>query len=307
MENKKVFINDLQRNKNFLIMLIPAILYFLIFAYIPMAGSIVAFKNFNFRDGIFFSQWNGIENFRYFFISGQALLVTKNTLLYNIAFIITTNALQITVAIFLSELSSKLFRKTAQTLMFLPYFISWVVVGSFVYNIFNYEFGIMNTTLKALGMHPVDVYSSPSVWKYILTVFCNWKWVGYGSVIYLAAIMGIDAELYEAAEIDGAGTLRKIYNITFPLLKPTAITLILLNVGRIFRGDFDMFYQIVGDSGNLFDATNVIDTFVFRALIRSNDFGMASASAFYQSVLCFVTIMIVNFIVRKVHRESALF
>jgi len=288
-------------------MLIPAILYFVVFSYIPMAGSIVAFKRFNYNQGIFGSPWNGLENFRFFFISGQAWNVTRNTFLYNILFMVTGNVLQITIAILLVELPSKTFRKVSQTMMFLPYFISWVVAGTFVYNLFNYEFGTINTLLKSLGLKPIDVYSNPSVWKYILLFFNSWKWAGYGSVVYLAAILGIDTELYEAAQIDGAGVWCRIRRITLPLLVPTVIILVLLNIGRIFRGDFDMFFQLVGDSGNLFEATNVIDTFVFRALMRNSDFGMASAAAFYQSVLCFGTILLVNFIIRKTNKDYALF
>ena len=288
-------------------MLVPAVLYFVVFSYIPMAGSIVAFKRFNYNQGIFASPWNGLENFRFFFISGQAWKVTRNTFLYNIMFMITGNALQITLAILLVEIRSKTFRKVSQTMMFLPYFISWVVAGTFVYNLFNYEFGTINTLLKSLGLQPIDVYSNPSAWKYILLFFNSWKWAGYGSVVYLAAILGIDAELYEAAQIDGAGVLARIRRITLPLLTPTVIVLVLLNIGRIFRGDFDMFFQLVGDSGNLFEATNVIDTFVFRALMRNSDFGMASAAAFYQSVLCFGTILFVNFIIGKINKDYALF
>jgi len=303
----KDFLYELRKNKVLFLMLIPAVLYFVVFSYIPMAGSVVAFKQFNYNQGIFGSPWNGFENFRFFFISGQAWKVTRNTFLYNIMFMIVGNILQITLAIMLVEIRSKIFRKVSQTIMFLPYFISWVVAGTFVYNLFNYEFGTINTLLKSLGLQPIDVYSNPSAWKYILLFFNNWKWVGYGSIVYLAAILGIDAELYEAAQIDGAGVMSRIRRITLPLLTPTIIVLVLLNIGRIFRGDFDMFFQLVGDSGNLFEATNVIDTFVFRALMRNSDFAMASAAAFYQSVLCFGTILLVNFIIRKINKDYALF
>ena len=303
----KGFLHELHKNKILFLMLLPAVFYFILFSYIPMAGSIVAFKRFNYDQGIFQSPWNGFENFRFFFISGQAWKVTRNTFLYNVMFMITGNILQIILAIFLTEIHSKLFRKISQTLMFLPYFISWVVAGTFAYNLFNYEFGTINALFRFLGIQPVDVYSNPAAWKYILLFFNSWKWAGYGSVVYLAAILGIDPELYEAAQIDGAGVLSKIRRITLPLLTPTVIILVLLNIGRIFRGDFDMFFQLVGDSGNLFNATNVIDTYVFRALMRNSDFGMASAAAFYQSVLCFGTIFLVNFVIRRINRDYALF
>lgn len=288
-------------------MILPAIIFFVVFGYLPMVGSIIAFKEYNMKGGIFFSPWVGLYNFKFFFISGQAWLVTKNTILYNLAFMVSTTVLQMTMAIFLAEMTSKLYRKITQSLMFLPYFISWVIAAAFIYNIFNFEYGALNTLLKFLGHEPVNVYDMPGVWKYIMVIANNWKWLGYGSVLYLAAIMGIDTEIYESAEIDGANKFEKIIHITIPLLVPTIIVLTLLSVGRIFRGDFDMFYQLIGDAGNLLDSTDVIDTFVFRSLIRSGDYGMSSAAAFYQSVLCFFTITVVNWIVRKVDKENALY
>jgi len=303
----KAVLVEVRKNKILFLMLVPAILYFLVFAYIPMAGSVVAFKRFDYGLGIFGSPWNGLENFRFFFISGQAWSVTRNTFMYNVMFMVVGNLLQITLAIMLVEIGSRIFRKIAQTVMFLPYFISWVVASTIAFNLFNYEFGTINTMLRFLGLETIDVYSNPPAWRWIILFFNSWKWVGFGSVIYLAAIMGIDPELYEAAQIDGAGFMSRIRRITLPLLVPTVLVLILLHVGRIFRGDFDMFFQLVGDSGNLFEVTNVIDTFVFRALIRNSDFGMASAAAFYQSVLCFVTIVVVNFIIRRINKDYALF
>jgi putative aldouronate transport system permease protein len=307
MKTRPSFVKDIVDNKTLLIMLLPAVLFFLIIAYLPMLGSLVAFKEYNIRDGLLFSPWSGLYNFKFFFISGKAWHVVKNTMFYNTVFIITGNFLQMGVAILLAEMTSKFYRKLTQSLMFLPYFISWVIVGSFLYNIFNYEYGIINTILINFGLDPINVYGLPDAWKYIIIFFNNWKWVGYGSVLYLASIMSISVELYEASEIDGANVFQKIRRITIPLLKPTLIVLILLSIGRIFRGDFDMFYQLVGDSGNLFAATDVIDTFVFRALVRSQDIGMASAAAFFQSVMCFVTVIVVNGVVRKVDKDSALF
>ena len=191
--------------------------------------------------------------------------------------------------------------------MFLPYFISWVVVSAFMYNFFNYDYGLVNNFLRALGNEPINIYSEPSYWYILLPVLYLWKWVGFGSVLYLSAISGIDQECYEAATIDGANMFQKIFKITLPLLKPTVVILLLLGVGRILRGEFDMFYNLIGNNGLLIDNTDIIDTLVFRSLLGTQDFGMASAAGFYQSVLCFLIIMIVNTIVRKVDSESALF
>ena len=298
---------DFRKNRILLLMLAPAVLYYFVFMYLPMAGVVIAFKRFDYAAGIFGSPWVGFENFKYFFISGQAFKVTRNTVLYNVVFILVNTTLQLSVAIFLTELKNKYFKKTAQTLMLMPYFISWVVVGAFVYNLFNYEFGAFNTLLKAFGAEPVDVLGTVGAWKYILVFFSAWNGVGYGSIVYLAAITNIDKELYEAAEIDGANIFHQIFKITLPSVKPTVIILTLLSIGTIFRGNFSMFYQIVGNNGLLFDSTDVIDTFVFRSLMQMQEFGMASAAGLYQSVLCFAILMLTNYIIKRIESDYALF
>jgi len=298
---------ELKKNRTLFLMLIPAVAYFLVFAYAPMAGSIVAFKEYDFAKGIFGSPWAGFTNFRFFFISGQAATVTRNTFLYNVMFLTTGNLLQMIVALFMSELKSAKYKKFSQTLLFLPHFISWVVVGAFMYNIFHYDIGLMNGFIRAIGGEPVNVYQRQDLWPLILGISNLWKGVGYGSIFYLAAIMGLPVEIYEAATIDGASIFKRIRYITIPLLMPTLATLLLLGVGSIFRSNFDMFYQTVGENGQLYATTDVIDTFVFRSLLRSFDFGMSSAAAFYQSILCFITIMTVNGIVRKIDYDYALF
>lgn len=303
---KDIFL-DFKRNKTLLIMLIPAVLYFLVFCYLPMAGVVIAFKRFDYSLGVFKSPWVGLDNFKFFFISGQAFNVTKNTLLYNIAFIVVNSFLQISLAIFLTEVGKKYFRKVSQTLMLMPYFISWVVVGAFVYNLFNYEFGVFNTILKAIGLQPVDVLSNAGAMKYILVFFNAWNCVGYGVIIYLAAITSIDKEQYEAAEIDGAGIFQQIFRITLPSIKPTFIILLLLSIGQIFRGNFSEFYQIVGNNGLLYNSTDVIDTFVFRSLMFTQEFGMASAVGLFQSVLCFSVIMVSNYVIKRIDKDYALF
>ncbi|WP_313999582.1 ABC transporter permease subunit [uncultured Paenibacillus sp.] len=301
------FWRDVVKHRILLLMLAPAVLFFILFAYVPMAGIVLAFKQFNYAGGIFGSPWNGFDNFRFFFESGDAWRVTRNTALYNIAFIAVNNVLQIAAAILLFEVAGKWFRKITQTVLFLPYFISWVVVGAIAYNLFNYDVGTVNVLLKAAGMEPVDIYNTAAYWPVILVTVSAWKAVGYGTIMYLAAITGIDTEMYEAAEIDGANVFQRILKITIPNLYPTVIILVLLAIGNIFRGDFGLFYNMVGNNGLLFSSTDVIDTFVFRSLTTSNEIGMSAAAGFYQSVLGFATIMLANWAVRKYDKDRALF
>lgn len=305
--NRIGFWGDVLKQRMLLLMLTPAVLFFLLFAYVPMAGIVLAFKQFNYGGGIFGSPWNGLDNFRFFFESGNAWMVTKNTALYNIAFIVVNNVLQIAVAILLFEAVGKWFRKISQTVLFLPYFISWVVVGAIAYNLFNYDVGTINSILNAFGIEPIDIYNTPAYWPFILVLVSAWKALGYGSVMYLAAITGIDTEMYEAAEIDGANVFQRIIHITVPNLYPTIIILVLLAIGNIFRGDFGMFYNMVGNNGLLFSSTDVIDTFVFRSLTTSNEIGLSAAAGFYQSVLGFATILLANYAVRKYDKDHALF
>lgn len=307
MKNKEGFLYEFKKNKALFAMLIPATAIIIIFAYLPMSGLVLAFKNYRFDLGVFGSEWNGIENFRYLFSSGTGLLITKNTILYNLVNLITSQILAIVIAIFVSEINKKLFKKVSQSLIFLPYFISWVIVGTFVYAIFNYETGLLNNMITSAGGEAINVYSMPGIWPIIICCFNAWKWCGYNSVIYIAAITGVDAEIYEAASVDGATIAQRIKNITLPSIFPTVITMLLLNVGRILRGDFEMFYQIVGNNGQLYNATDVIDTYVFRSLLQSSNLGMSAAASFYQSLLCFIIIMIVNTVVKHVNEDYALF
>ncbi len=304
---KHGFFYELKKNRALFLMAFPAMALVLIMSYLPMSGLVVAFKNYRFDLGVFGSDWCGFENFRYLFISGTGWNITRNTIVYNLINLITSQGLAILVAIIISELNGRVFKRVTQSVIFLPYFISWVIVGTFVFNIFNYESGVLNNVHASLGMEPVNVYSMPGVWPWIVCAFNAWKWVGYNSIIYIAAITNIDAECYEASDIDGANIFQKIWYITLPSMKPTIITMILLQVGRILRGDFEMFYQIVGNNGQLFDKTDVIDTYVFRSLLTNSNMGMTAAATLYQSVLCFVIIVVVNQIVKKVEADYALF
>lgn len=301
------FVKKLHKYRIFLLMLLPAVVYTLVFSYYPMTGIILAFKKYNYVDGIWGSPWNGIENFKFFFNSGQAWLVSRNTVLYNVAFIVINTVMQIAVAVMLTEIKNKRFIKVSQSFMFLPYFISWVIVGVMVFNIFSSDYGFMNRLIVGLGGEKVSFYNQPQVWPFIIVFFNMWKNIGYGSVLYLAAIMGIDTSIYESASIDGANVFQRIFKITIPSIMPTTIILLLLSVGGIFKGNFDLFYNLVGTNGLLFSHTDVIDTLTFRSLISSNNHGMAAAIGLYQSILCFVTILLVNALVRKYDKDYSLF
>ena len=298
MKYLKNFGAEFKKNKALFSMITPAFILTLVLSYIPMIGLILAFKNFNYSAGVFGSQWNGLSNFRFLFSSGKGWQITRNTILYNLLNLFTSQAIAIVLSIFITEIRAKYYKKVTQSLIFLPYFISWVLVGIFVFAIFNYE---------AAGSEPYNIYAVPSIWPWLICAFNSWKWSGYNSVIYIAAITGVDQEIYEAAAIDGATIFQRIRHIMLPCIRPTVITMLLLQIGRILRGDFEMFYQIVGNNGQLFDATDVIDTYVFRSLMTTNNIGMTTAAALYQSVVCFVVILVVNAVVKHIDADYALF
>ena len=289
------------------LMIMPVIIFVVIFSYLPMGGIILAFKKFNYTDGILGSPWVGWSNFKFLASGGILWRITRNTVLYNIAFMIVDMAAQIAVAVMLNEIGKKWFKKLSQSLMFLPYFISYVLVQSISYGIFSYEYGLLNNLIKSLGGTPVNIYAEPGIWPFLLVFFHEWKGIGYGVVIYLAAITGISAEYYEAARVDGASKWKQIRYITLPLLKPTAITLFLFSVGKIMKGQFELFFQLVGKNGLLFETTDIIDTYVFRTITQSFDPGMSTAAGLYQSFFGFVLIMTINYVIKKIQPEYALF
>lgn len=307
VKTKTPFLKVVRRHWLLLLMLLPSLLYVIIFSYVPMTGIILAFKRYQYNGGIYFSPWNGLNNFKALIISGKLGMVTRNTLLYNIAFIILGVIFEMGSAILLNELFSKVFKKVTQSFMFLPYFISWVVAGAIMYNIFNYEKGVFNHILTMLGGNAFDLYNTPTAWPIVIIFLRIWKQTGYGSVVYLAAITGLDQEMFEAASIDGASAWQKIRYLTIPSLMPTMMILVLLGIGNIFRGDFGLFYQTVRSSALLQPTTDVIDTYVFRLLIDNGDIGVSAAASLYQSVLCFVTIMISNALVKKANPDYALY
>ncbi|GAA4842832.1 sugar ABC transporter permease [Paenibacillus vulneris] len=304
---KRGFWHEVKINRVMFLMLLPAVLFFLINSYFPMVGIYYAFTRFDFNTNLFGSEFVGLENFRFLWKSGILLQLTLNTFGYNLAFIVLGNVLAVALAIMLSELKTKWLKKWTQSIMFLPYFVSFVILSVIVYNVFNYETGVMNTTLKSFGMEPVDVYSKPVVWIFLIILFYLWKNIGYSMVIYLAAITGISDEYYEAAKIDGANILQRIWHITVPMLRTTFVMLLLFALGSIMKGQFDLFYQLVGNNGLLYNTTDILDTYVYRSLKVTFEIGMATAAGVYQSLFGFVLIMTVNYIIRKINDEYALF
>jgi putative aldouronate transport system permease protein len=299
---------DIVRNKVLLFMVLPGTLWFLFFSYLPMVGTVIAFKEYRFsRDGfwasIIHSKWVGWDNFKFLFSTNDAFLITRNTLLYNTAFIVIGLILSVLLAVVLSEIANKKLAKLYQTGMFLPYFLSWVVVGYFAFSFLSSERGLLN---ELFGSR-ISWYSESKYWPFIIIFVYLWKAVGYNSVVYLAAIMGIDKSLYEAAMIDGASKFQQIRNITLPLLNPIIIIMTLLAIGKIFYADFGLFYQVPRDSGTLYSVTNVIDTYVYRGLKTTGEIGMSTAAGLYQSVVGFVLVLTSNYIVRKFDKDSALF
>lgn len=303
---RKGFWGQVRKNRTLLCILLPALLYVVIFSYIPMFGITIAFKDYNYNGGILGSPWCGFKNFEYLKISGKLWALTRNTLLYNLAFIVFGIIFEVGFAVMLSEITKKTFKKVTQAFMFLPYFISWVVVSTIMLNIFGQN-GVLSNVLAHFGIEDFSIYQQIRQWPVIMVAIRIWKQTGYGTVVYLAAIAGLSQEMFEAASIDGASIWQKIRYITIPGLKPTIFIMFLLSVGNIFRGDFGMFYQLVGNNQLLLETSDVIDTFVYRSLITSPNIGMSAAAGFYQSVLCFVTIVSVNWLVKKVDPDYTLF
>lgn len=289
------------------IIFIPALLYLIFNNYMPMFGLAMAFQKVNFRRGILGGQWIGMENFRFLFETKDAWVMTRNTILYNLAFLVLGPSLGIPAAIFMSRIRSKLASRFYQTAILLPYLMSMVVISYFVYAFLNDSFGLVNGVLSQIGIEPVKWYSRADLWPAILIIVSTWNTIGFTSIIYLSTIIGISSDYYEAADLDGASLWRQIIHITLPFLKPTVITLTILGLGRIFRSDFGLFYQVPLNTGALYSTTQTIDTYVFRGLMQIGNLGMSAAAGFYQSMVGFATMLAANFIIKKFSRENALF
>lgn len=306
------FRNFMRTNGPLLSMVMPGLIILLINNYIPMFGIIIAFKKYRFV-GSFFesvlkSEWVGFENFNFFFKTPYAFMMTRNTILYNLAFILLDIIVPVMLAIALNEIRSKSLSKLYQSIMFLPYFLSWIIVSYLAYSILSIDKGLINTSiLRVFGVNPVEWYSEAVYWPFILVFFHMWKYTGYNVVVYLAAISGIDTEYYEAASIDGATKWQQIRHITLPMLRSLMIILTLLAVGRIFNADFGLFYNVPRNSGAVMNATMVIDTYVYTALMNTSNIGMAAAAGAYQSFIGCITVFSANLVVRKIDKEMALF
>lgn len=302
----------LKRNRIFLLMVLPATLWFIIMKYLPILGNLIAFQKFTYHTkgifhGIWSAEWVGFDNFKFLFQTNDAFIITRNTLLYNLAFIILGVLIPVALAIVVSGLTNKRMSKFYQTGMMLPHFLSWVVVSYFVFAFLSMDKGFLNNVLVSLGMEPKMWYNEPAYWPLILVLAQVWKTIGYSSVIYIAAIAGIDRTYYEAAVIDGASKWQQIRNVTIPHLKPLIIILTILAVGQIFHSDFGLFYQVPRESGLLFPVTNVIDTYVYRSMKEMGVFSMSAAAGLYQSIVGCILVLTANYTVRKISKDDALF
>ena len=304
-----------KREKNFkmffplYLMMIPGIAYLIINNYMPMAGLIIAFKKMDYSVGIWGSPWVGLKNFTFLFSNKDALNALRNTILYNLVFIILGNACSILVAIALDAVRSKFLKNTSQIIILIPYLLSTVIVSYIVFAFLSPSNGFVNNSiLPLLGIEkPIKWYNEAKYWPTIITIVYLWMSIGYSSILYYSTIISIDKSLYEAAVMDGASPMQQILHITLPGLKFTIITLVLLAVGRICYSDFGLFYQIPQHSGLLYSTTQTVDTFVYRALLELNDVGRSSAAGFLQSILGFILVFSANLLVSKLDKESALF
>ncbi len=299
----------LRKNATLLLMAAPGLLCLLVFSYIPMFGLVIAFKDYRVYQGILGSSWVGLQYVRFLFSTQDALRATFNTLFMNAAFIAVGLVVSLSLAILINEIreQSPRFAKIYQSTLFFPYFLSWVIVGYFVFALLNTDSGMLDKLLAHFGIQPIDWYASPQYWPVILILVYLWKSAGFGCVIYLAGIVSINPEYYEAAKIDGASWWQQIRYITLPLLKPIIIITTLLAIGRIFYADFGLFFQVPRDSSLLYPTTDVIDTYVYRSLTTLGDVGMSSAAGFYQAVVGFVLVLASNWLVRRTDPEKAVF
>ena len=305
--NKKKRFTDLKKNLPLLALTIPGMLYLLINNYFPMFGVFIAFKDLDYSKGIFGSDWCGLKNFEFLFRTSEAGRMIRNTILYNLVFIILGTVLAVLVALLMSEITHMTISKFYQGSMILPNLISMVIVSYIVYAFLSPETGLLNAVIKSFGGEPISWYSKKEAWPFILVIVQMWKTVGYNSIVYIAAITGIDPSLYEAARIDGAGKFKQIFRVTLPQLKPMITLMILMSCGRIFSSDFGLFYQVPMNSGVLFPTTNVIDTYVYHAMMGMGEIGMSAAAALFQSVMGMIMLLGSNWLVSKVDNENALF
>lgn len=306
--NSKVKFKKLKKYFPLYIMMLPGLIYLLINNYLPMPGLVLAFKEYNAQKGIFGSKWVGFKNFEYLFKTEDAWIITRNTIGYNFAFIVVNTVLAVLVAIILSELSAAKMKKFYQSVILVPFLISWVIISYLVFAFLSVETGFINKTILPLfNIESVMWYNETKYWPFIIVFVNAWRTVGYTSIIYYSTIIGFDRNYYEAAIIDGANKIRQIRYITIPLLRPTIMLMVLLAVGRIFYSDFGLFYQVPQNQGSLYPVTNTIDTYVYRGLIQLGNINMPAAAGVYQSIVGFILVLGSNLLVRRIEKESALF
>lgn len=303
---KKFSMGKFQEQSSLFILAVPALLCFIIWNYVPMFGLIIAFKDYTYDAGILGSQWVGFDNFKFFFASQDAIRLTRNTVGYGALFIVLNAVTGVTVALLLNAIKSRMAIKTYQTIMILPNFLSWVVVGFISYILLNPSIGVFNQIITSFGFEGIDWYSNPKYWPFILSYAHVWKGVGMTAIMYYAALLGVDSSLYEAATIDGANAFQSAWYISVPSLTPLMTMLSILAVGNIFRGDFGLFYQISRDVGALYPTTDVIDTYVYRGL-QTGDMGITSAVGFFQSFVGVILVCTTNAIVKKIEPDNAMF
>ena len=308
MRGKTNIMRKIKRFWPMYLMMLPGVAYLVINNYMPIPGLMLAFKKFKYPRGIWGSDWCGFKNFTFLISSKDLWLIVRNTLLYNVAFILLGTILSVIIAILLNEVRSKKLQQSFQTVILIPHLLSYVIISYIVYALFGAESGMINNSiLMPLGVTPISWYTEDRYWPVILTCVYLWKSFGYSSIVYFATLVGFDRTYYEAAMVDGATTWQQISRITLPLLKPVIITLTLFSVGRIFYSDFGLFYQVPMNSGMLYETTSTIDTYVYRGLLEDNNIGRASAATFIQSIMGFILVLVANLTVRWLKKENALF
>lgn len=307
INNKTSFWSEIYKNKFLYGLTIPGIIWFIVFAYLPLVGLAIAFQNFSYVDGIFGSKFVGFSNFKFLFNSQDLWKVTWNTIYLNILFLVSEMFFSVVFALMFVEVKNKWFKKITQSIVILPHFMSWTIVAMFLTAFISSDTGLINKFLLQLHLEQISFYTNPKVWPVILVILKIWQGAGFGTIIYIATIIGFDKEIYEAAQIDGCSRWQQITRITLPMLRPTIIMLMIFSVGGIFKGDFGMIYAMVGDNALLYPTTDVIDTFVYRALRTLGDMGMTTAVGLYQSLVGFLLVIGTNALAKKIEPDSAIF
>ena len=301
----KSFVTEVKKNRALFVMAMPAFLLVLIMQYLPMSGLVLAFKNYRYDLGVFGSEWNGFANFEYLFSSGTGWLITKNTVVYNLLNLVTSQLIAVLIAIFISEINKKVFKKVTQSIIFLPYFISWVIASNIFLTFLSGD-GLINKILLALHVtdEPILFFQKGPYFWWIIALANTWKNMGYNAIIYLAAISGIDAELYEAAEVDGANRLQRIWHITLPALRPQIGILLILAIGGILNTGFEQ--QLLMGNNAILNYSDVLDTYAYRYGMKNGMYSYGTAVGLFKSAVSFILVLAANKITAKLN-DSALF